>query len=780
MNLKNSKLLLLISAVLIMISKNSTAQVAGGNNNVLGTTNITSIQSTTAAGYKLSIGGAAKHFGTGTFNTVASPALMFWNTNASATARKYVFLPNNTGQFLLYDSAVSTTNFIYNGATGKIGLGAFGAASSATPILPDSTLHIIGGFKLVNGTQGLNKILISDAAGGASWQVQSGDATSTSTAGSWVTTIGANKITYAKLQAASITGRLLGSSSTGTAIGELKLGTGLTISNDSLKLTSSGGTGTVTAVSTAAANNGVTATWTNPSTTPALTIGLGAITPASVAATGTVTASNLSGTNTGNVTLAGENYLSLTGQAITANAVNLSGTNVTGTLAFAKGGLGFNTLTTGDLLFGSATNTLGKLTAGTSGYVLASGGPGVAPIWTAPGGGSTGWSLTGNTSTIPGTNFIGTTDAQRLVFKTNNTEKVTILENGNVGIGNNNPSVKLEVNGEIVANGRATFNGTGFTTSSAYAFNSPKNTIAASFGSGSTLGMLPNEYATAVRFNGADIAWGDLGYYPGGGGNGSQGNFRFSLAGSAVNTTPSGKLGVGELYSEGSIGIGTTTPLSNLHINKDINGGTGILITNTNAGNSTASHVTVGGVLALDQTMSMYYGGTNNAVLGALTANLTANGGTTGGMNINVVPNAPLRFLTNNTQRMIVGANGNVGIGTTAVPVDYKLAVAGNIIAEKIKVKLQSAGWPDYVFDKKYPLLPLPELEKFITKNKHLPQVPTAEDVKKNGIDLGDNQKILLQKVEELTLYMIELNKKVETLAKENEVLKQKINSTKQ
>jgi Repeat of unknown function (DUF5907) len=271
MNLKNSKLLLLTPILLIFVCNNIFGQTAG-TANTLGTTGVTAIQSTTAAGYKLSIGGAAKIFGTGTFNTVASPTFMLWNT--SATGRKYAFLPNNTGQFLLYDSTLSITNFIYNGATGKIGLGAFGAASSATPTLPDSTLHVIGGFKLVNGTQGLGKILVSDAAGGASWQAQSGDATSTSTAGSWVTTIGANKVTYAKMQAASLAGRLLGSASTGTAVTELKLGTGLTISNDSLKLTASGGPGTVTSFSSGSLSPLFTTAVATPTNTPALSFTL--------------------------------------------------------------------------------------------------------------------------------------------------------------------------------------------------------------------------------------------------------------------------------------------------------------------------------------------------------------------------------------------------------------------------------------------------------------------------------------------------------------------------
>lgn len=122
--------------------------------------------------------------------------------------------------------------------------------------------------------------------------------------------------------------------------------------------------------------------------------------------------------------------------------------------------------------------------------------------------------------------------------------------------------------------------------------------------------------------------------------------------------------------------------------------------------------------------------------------------------------------------------NGNVGIGTPD-PGPYKLAVEGIIASRKVKVTLVSP-WADYVFEPDYKLRSLPELEQFIKANHHLPEVPKAADVEKNGIDLGDNQIILLKKVEELTLYMIELNKKVETLAKENELLKKKINSTRQ
>lgn len=112
---------------------------------------------------------------------------------------------------------------------------------------------------------------------------------------------------------------------------------------------------------------------------------------------------------------------------------------------------------------------------------------------------------------------------------------------------------------------------------------------------------------------------------------------------------------------------------------------------------------------------------------------------------------------------------GSLGIGTND-PKGYKLAVAGNMIAEKVKVKLQTS-WPDYVFDHSYKLPSLKEVEAFITKNKHLPEVPSAAIIEKEGIDLGNNQTILLKKIEELTLYLIEQNKRIEKLEADNKAL---------
>jgi hypothetical protein len=102
---------------------------------------------------------------------------------------------------------------------------------------------------------------------------------------------------------------------------------------------------------------------------------------------------------------------------------------------------------------------------------------------------------------------------------------------------------------------------------------------------------------------------------------------------------------------------------------------------------------------------------------------------------------------------MRITGKGNVGIGTAVVGTDYKLAVAGTIAAQKLKIT--SLGWADFVFDPKYKLPSLNEIEQFVKTHKHLPDVPSAEDVKKDGIDVGSMDKILLQKIEELTLYLI-------------------------
>jgi hypothetical protein len=122
----------------------------------------------------------------------------------------------------------------------------------------------------------------------------------------------------------------------------------------------------------------------------------------------------------------------------------------------------------------------------------------------------------------------------------------------------------------------------------------------------------------------------------------------------------------------------------------------------------------------------------------------------------------------------IIYDNGtSVGIGTTSPSSNYKLAVEGTVGARKIIVTLANP-WADYVFNSNYHLRPLSEVDQFIQENKHLPEVPTAKEIEKNGVDLAATQVILLKKIEELTLYVIDQNKKIEMQQKEIEQLAKK------
>lgn len=209
------------------------------------------------------------------------------------------------------------------------------------------------------------------------------------------------------------------------------------------------------------------------------------------------------------------------------------------------------------------------------------------------------------------------------------------------------------------------------------------------------------------------------------------------------------------LMDNGNLGIGTPSPAAKLHVegNGFING-----------------DLTVG---QLDHNPGLKYkldfGGNSNSDPMWLARNNVSGDASELRMSISDDGGAADRFVVGYTPfntnvftpLMHVNANGVVGIGTTiTTETGYKLFVETGIRTRKVKVDV--LNWADYVFHSNYRLRPLSEVEQYIKQHGHLPEVQSEEEVKNEGIDLADNQATLLKKVEELTLYLIEQNKKQE------------------
>ena len=140
------------------------------------------------------------------------------------------------------------------------------------------------------------------------------------------------------------------------------------------------------------------------------------------------------------------------------------------------------------------------------------------------------------------------------------------------------------------------------------------------------------------------------------------------------------------------------------------------------------------------------------------------------GMASNSGKNGYLRFFTSESgslqERMRITQQGKVRIGNVSTASNnYSLFVEKGILAQEVKVAIPNTGnWSDYVFEQDYDMLSIDEMAEFVQKNKHLPKVPSAEDMVKNGLDVATMDAKLLEKIEELHLYIIQLNDKIKAL----------------
>lgn len=211
----------------------------------------------------------------------------------------------------------------------------------------------------------------------------------------------------------------------------------------------------------------------------------------------------------------------------------------------------------------------------------------------------------------------------------------------------------------------------------------------------------------------------------------------------------------GRAHFSGVVGIGSgsTNPQANLHVmGNTIVTGLATLGSVKITNNAVAGRVLTSDANGIGTWQALPSGSGNGWSLSGNPGAVDSRFGTTA--------NFDLPIFTNNMERMRISKDGGIGIGITSFDANYKLHVNGNIRAKKIRI--ENNNWPDYVFESEYQLLPLKELAAFIKRNHHLPEVPSAAEVQKEGIDLGDNQTILLKKIEELTLYIIEQHHKLE------------------
>jgi hypothetical protein len=284
--------------------------------------------------------------------------------------------------------------------------------------------------------------------------------------------------------------------------------------------------------------------------------------------------------------------------------------------------------------------------------------------------------------------------------------------------------------------------------------------------------------------------------------------------------------------ANGNVGIGTNTAAYPLDVHANVNGTTGIQFTNDNTGASARTRIFIGNgtnVGFINMNSPAYPTDPNSLSFWAPSSGGSLMFGTSGGERLRIDPSGNLGIgtaapqskleinngsYTSDNQLIVSGAeatryygvmgisvpsgnttlsfgtrsnnanffktlnlvNGNVGIGIT-IP-QNKLDVNGRIHSQSVVIDM--LGWSDYVFKKDYQLRSLSEVKDYIDRNQHLPEIPSEQEIAKDGLNLGEMNKLLMKKVEELTLYLIEKDKKEQKQEVINGELRNRINNLEQ
>lgn len=366
------------------------------------------------------------------------------------------------------------------------------------------------------------------------------------------------------------------------------------------------------------------------------------------------------------------------------------------------------------------------------------------------------WKITGNAGTNSTINFVGTTDQEHLVFRVENKERM-----------------------RLNLSGRITFHGMN-TAGSVWDRN-----LFLGGGSDNVTGL----YNTV-------LGMGALTINDGSESNTAMGNNVMSLLKEGNNNTGMGSkamlkaigggenvaLGASAMEGDGSMSQNTAVGFAAL-LRKDAVS-SDYIAANTSIGQLSLPRLNNGenNTALGSQALPVLQSGNNNIGIGA-----NAGSNLEGGENNILIGSHTTTFNSTtknelNIGNWIVGVNGTIGIGSFAHPLPYdgiaqdgekyKLFVKDGIKTEKIKVDIAANnGWADYVFKKDYQLRTLTEVEHFINKNGHLPEVPTTEEAIKNGMELKEMNILLLKKIEELTLYSIGQQKRIEALEQQMDTI---------